>query len=99
MSVLQGLVIVAEAADRHAMETVDIFDINIEIAHQISCEVEFSQFKEQPVFVEGVGGVNHHKNEVGIPVGRKKLFGNGVAVVEHNASSVPHVTQIKFSPT
>ena len=87
VGILACFVEVAESADFHAMQTLYILDIDVEVTSQIRGEVVFRHLEEQLVLVQRVGSVSQHKQEVSVAVGAECLLLGGVLVVEHFAST------------
>ena len=95
--ILQCFVVVSESGYLHEVQSAVFFDVDVEVAHHVVGEVVFCQLIEQLVFVERVGLVGNHEDEVDIAVGRELARGNGVAVGQDGGATFPDTAEVELA--
>ena len=95
--VLQSLVVVAETAYGHTMQSAYVLDGNVEVANQIAREVVTGYIEQQTVLVDRVGSVNRHVDERSVALSRQLSGGNRVAVGKHGGTSLPHIVDVELA--
>ena len=93
--ILVCLVEEAEARHLHKVEAVDVFQLQVKISHDVRGEVEACHLVEQLVLVKRVGVVCDDEEELLVAVVGECSRCDGVAVVEHDGASAPHVAQVE----
>ena len=95
--ILPCLVVVAESFHLHAVQSVHILYLEVEVTHQEVGEVIAGQFEEQLVLADAVGLVGNHEDEGYVVLGTQFHGGYRVAVAHHDGPSAPHVAHVELS--
>ena len=95
--ILQHLVVAVEAADAHASQSVDVLDLDVEVARYETGEVEARHLEEELVLVDGVGLIGKHEDEVDIALDLELTGSDGVAVAHDDGAPRPHVAHVEAS--
>ena len=88
VGVLAGFVITVETTNLHAMQSLQVLDIDIEIACHVGGKVVLRHLEEQLVLVGLVRIVGKEEHEAGIAFRAISLLPGGIPVVELYASAV-----------
>ena len=97
--ILVSLIKTTEATDNHPTQSTIFLYFNIEVAHQEAGEIELRHFKQQFVFADRIGIIDHHIQIVGNTLLRELLYLDAVAVVHDRRTTIPYITQIESSTT
>ena len=98
VGVLAGFVITVETTNLHAMQSLQVLDIDIEIACHVGGKVVLRHLEEQLVLVGLVRIVGKEEHEAGIAFRAISLLPGGIPVVELYASAGPYVVEVEFAP-
>ena len=91
MGIDASFVVITEPRYLHVVYAVSFFDVDIEVAHQIGCEVELRYLEEQLVLVVRVGLIGQQERKVGLTVGAEALLDCLFFLVENHATALPYV--------
>ena len=97
VGILARLVVVLETAYLQAMQPLEVFDADVEIACHIGGEVILGYLEEQLVLVDGIWTVGEQEDKPVVAVGRESFLLGGVLGSEHIAALRPDITQVELS--